>query len=376
MKIDDKHILNIFVNKNNKVISSRINKKNILKYPDEIIYLKNRFPNDDFISYTYVIQRIRDGIETLPTCRVCGKKLYNYKAKWCNNICQLKDKDFIEYRNSVIDKEQQLKRYKETCMERYGVTSGFGTPNNRCVVESKECRKLASESYKNTMHKKYNVDNYFQTEEFQDKIKDRKDEIIKKRVESYKITCNERYGVDSVLQLDKVRNNIDFNVSIDHARHTMMERYGVDNPFKMKHVREKVESPECRKKAIETKRKNGTFNTSKPEEESYELIKKVYPDVIRQYKCSRYPFACDFYIPSTDTFIECQYSWTHGYHPYNPDSKEDQDRLNELKSKYGDKWWHTWVDRDPNKRKIAKENNLNYIEFWNINELKAYIKCE
>ena len=49
MKIDDKHILNIFVNKNNKVISSRINKKNILKYPDEIIYLKNIFSNDNFI---------------------------------------------------------------------------------------------------------------------------------------------------------------------------------------------------------------------------------------------------------------------------------------------------------------------------------------
>ena len=153
-----------------------------------------------------------------------------------------------------------------------------------------------------------------------------------------------------------------------------MKRYGVDNPFKMKHVREKVESPECRKKAIETKRRNGTFNTSKPEEESYELIKEVYPDVIRQYKCDRYPFACDFYVPSKDLFIECQYSWTHGYHPYNPDSKEDQDKLNELKSKYGDKWWHTWVDRDPNKRRIAKENNLNYLEFWNINELKDWLK--
>lgn len=83
MKIDDKHILNIFVNKNNKVISSRINKKNILKYPDEITYLKNRFPNDDFISYTYVIQRIRDGIETLPTCRVCGK---NYTTIKLNGV--------------------------------------------------------------------------------------------------------------------------------------------------------------------------------------------------------------------------------------------------------------------------------------------------
>lgn len=40
MTIDDKHILDIFVNKDNKVISSRINKKNILKYPDEMTYLE------------------------------------------------------------------------------------------------------------------------------------------------------------------------------------------------------------------------------------------------------------------------------------------------------------------------------------------------
>lgn len=30
----------------------------------------------------------------------------------------------------------------------------------------------------------------------------------------------------------------------------------------------------------------------------------------------------------------------------------------------------TWSIKDPLKRKIAKENNLNYIEFWNINEVK------
>lgn len=373
MIIDDKHILDIFVNKDNKVISSRINKKNILKYPDEMTYLKNRFPNDDFISYTFVIQRIRDGIETLPKCKVCGKKLYNYKATWCSSTCQLKDKEFIEYRNLVIDKEQQLQRYRETCISRYGVTSGFGTPNNRNVVESKECRQLASKSYKNTMQEKYHVDNYFQTQEFQDKIQERKPEIIKKRVKSYKTTCNEKYGVDSVLQLDKVRKHIDYNLAINNARNTMIERYGVDNPFKMKHVREKVESKECREKANETKRKNGTFNTSKPEEESYKLLLEKYSDVVRQYKCNRYPFACDFYIPSLDLFIECQYSWTHGYHPFNPDNIEDQNKLNELKTKYGDKWWHTWVDRDPNKRRIAKQNNLNYLEFWDINELKNWL---
>ena len=35
-----------------------------------------------------------------------------------------------------------------------------------------------------------------------------------------------------------------------------------------------------------------------------------------------------------------------------------------------------WTKRDVNKRNIAKQNNLNYIEFWNINELINYINKE
>lgn len=33
----------------------------------------------------------------------------------------------------------------------------------------------------------------------------------------------------------------------------------------------------------------------------------------------------------------------------------------------------TWTIRDVNKRNIAKNNNLNWIEFWNIDELKKWI---
>ena len=46
------------------------------------------------------------------------------------------------------------------------------------------------------------------------------------------------------------------------------------------------------------------------------FLKERYPDVITQYKDDRYPFACDFYIPSLDLFIECNYHWTHGGKPY------------------------------------------------------------
>lgn len=84
-----------------------------------------------------------------------------------------------------------------------------------------------------------------------------------------------------------------------------------------------------------TKKKNHTFNTSKPEEESYNLLLHKYDknDIIRQYKDERYPFSCDFYIKSLDLFIECNYHFTHGSHPFNADNIEDVKLLENIRSK-------------------------------------------
>ena len=34
----------------------------------------------------------------------------------------------------------------------------------------------------------------------------------------------------------------------------------------------------------------------------------------------------------------------------------------------------TWTQGDPLKRETAKRNNLNYLEFWNIIDIKEFIK--
>jgi hypothetical protein len=74
----------------------------------------------------------------------------------------------------------------------------------------------------------------------------------------------------------------------------------------------------------ETKKKNNTFHTSKPEDETYKILLGKWADVVRQYKSKEYPFACDFYIPSLDLYIECQYSWTHGDHPFDENNENDR----------------------------------------------------
>ena len=65
-----------------------------------------------------------------------------------------------------------------------------------------------------------------------------------------------------------------------------------------------------------------------------------------------------------------------GNHPYNSDNIDDQNKLNFWKEK-NTKFYNTainiWTIRDVNKRNIAKQNNLNYIEFWNIDELKEWL---
>ena len=83
------------------------------------------------------------------------------------------------------------------------------------------------------------------------------------------------------------------------------------------------------------------------------------------YKEDRYPFYCDFYIVEDDLFIELNTHWTHGGKPYDPDDKECQEQLATWEEKAKTSQFYanaikTWTERDVEKRRVAKENNLNY----------------
>lgn len=132
--------------------------------------------------------------------------------------------------------------------------------------------------------------------------------------------------------------------------HSTKGRYNITNGSEMRHVRTldnipsgwrrgnvdvseetrrklSITSSSEHKKAseINTKRKNNSFCKSTPEEIYYNRLIEQYgrDDVFRQYRDERYPFNCDFYIKSKDMFIECNFHWTHGKHPYDSNSAED-----------------------------------------------------
>jgi hypothetical protein len=181
-----------------------------------------------------------------------------------------------------------------------------------------------------------------------------------------KSTCIKRYGVDNPWKSNKIKEKL---------KQTWLRKYGVDNYAKLTHNIYTF-TEEAKQKRIETKRKNHTFNTSKPEEELYLYIKERFPLVKRQYKDkNRYSYNCDFYIPNLDYFIELQGYYTHGKELYNPNSIKHQVLIQRYKERYGPNCQPItiWTIKDVEKRNCAKDHNLKFKEVWNLQEGKEFI---
>lgn len=127
-------------------------------------------------------------------------------------------------------------------------------------------------------------------------------------------------------------------------------------------------------KGIETKRKNGTLCSSGPEKKVKALLESKFKEVKYQYKSEKYPFVCDFYIPELDLYIEYQGLWTHGLRPFEGTIEDLQkvELWKNRKTKYYKMAIDTWTRRDVKKRKLAKENNLNWLEFFNMQQFMEW----
>ena len=148
------------------------------------------------------------------------------------------------------------------------------------------------------------------------------------------------------------------------AKQTCLSRYGVEHVGQVSEIRDK---------AVATKRKNNTFNTSKTENDIYKKLCEEFgkENVIRNFKDKlRYPYYCDFYIKSEDLFIELNAHWTHGPKAFDETDIECAKILADWQEKAKTSQFYqnaiqTWTVRDVEKLKIAKSNNLNYKVIYN-----------
>ena len=267
----------------------------------------------------YLENRFSDIFESHSICiyRILYKVEHMNKCPYCGNYCKF-DKNNIS--------------------------------NNYCKLTcgSKECKGIDLQRRLNEYLKQFGLTNSYQLE---------------KSKQSAKKTCLKKYGTSTYRNPEK-------------QKQTMLDRYGATAMIYTDWGDRAIHNKKVKEKEFDTKRKRGTLNSSKLEKLTYEKLLKLYPDIKCQYKDKiRYPFACDFYIPSQDLFIECNYHWTHGGHPYDENSLEDAAKLDVWKNKhtkYYDNAINTWTVRDVNKRNTAKQNNLNYIEFWSYDDLLKY----
>ena len=271
-------------------------------------------------------------------CPTCGyMSMGDFMRR--NDERVLKIKDTVKQRYGVCNVMQDAtiaKRFKDSFLLKYGVSNPRHIPNY-------------NEKYERTVRSKYGVAHYSQSSDFKRDVID---------------TCMTRYGVHNYTQSLEYKNRLSDIIS--KSKQTQKERYGAEHYAKSEIFRKKL--PDMLSKGYITKKNNGTFATSKPEDEMYERLVDLYgeDDVVRQYSSDLYPFMCDFYIQSRDMYVELNASWTHGGHWYGSDAADDStlEHWRKKESAYYDKAIETWTVRDVLKRKTAHDNDLIYLVFW------------
>ena len=398
MKTHDSLIIKILI-KNDKILTNSIRKINKGKYTNILEYLNSRYDDSDCMTET--IRRIEYKLEERPVCKWCGghvsfngyhKGSMHYSACCCSSchVKYTKDKRFEtnikKYGRKNFGSAEKVKEY---WINNYGVDNPAKTDFVKKKMRETNLRKygfncsskseIVKEKSKQTCLKRYGVEYTGQIEEAKEKSKK---------------TCLEKYGseyyigskdcLEKTIEFSKQNYNVDWFTKSkeikNKAKETMLRRYGVEYsmqiPKNKEYMSYLMSSYEMQERRYNTMKRNHTFNSSSTEEELFLYIKSRFPTVVRQYKDkNRYPYFCDFYIPELDYFIELQGYYTHGKHPFNPNSNEDLQLIEYYKKKYGEDCQPItiWSIKDVEKRDCAKRNHLNFKEVWSLEDGKNFV---
>ena len=325
------------------------------KWIEDVVYIAL---HDPFYTLATKIYWILNGLETFPVCASCKKQegfhRRNVKtiargySKYCSQHC-------------AIDGSKQLTR--QTNIQRYG---------NACSLQGEKQKAITKETWK----RKYGIENPLKVKAIKKKIKqtiasyseEKKLQIQKKKEK----TCLEHFGVSHQFKSIKIQEKI---------KKTIENRYGADYYAKTEKFKRQMSDPCLNKlrieKQVETKRRNNTLNTSRQEKEGCLLLCQKFgaENVYVQYKSQKYPFHCDYYIKSIDLYIELNQHWSHGGHFYDQNNPEDAAKASlwlAKGTKYYNVCYHVWTDLDLRKARCAIENNLRFLVFWSLDELRKW----
>lgn len=358
--IDDEYVIRYFFEGKEK-----INRIKTIRIPDIIKdYLSKRFTDSESASES--IWRIKLGLEIRPICKICGGHV------------RFNSKSIVHFTTTCGKAKCRLSLAGETNIKKYGGLSPF-------------CSKSVRDKTKAVLKDRYGVENIGSKDSplrdaMTQKCRDAcQSEELKKRMRQ---TYLKSFGYESPLAnpeiWKKTRESTikHYGCAYNKEKYntTILEKYGkkwyVETEQFIHHNKEI--SNIVQEKILMTKKKNNTFHNTRQEIEIHEKLSFMFDNVEREYKSEKYPFKCDFYIPEIDTYIEYNGFVTHGFHPFNPNDKADIETLEKWKSKQHEhplykNAIYTWTVLDVRKRSIAQQNNLNYLEFFNMTQFYEWL---
>lgn len=282
-------------------------------------YIQTIFPKEiDELAFKQKLWHFLKDVYIIPKCKICGNQVTfeTRKNQWgyhiyCSGDCAMHDENV----------KQQMFKTKEQL---------------------------------------YGDKNYNNKEKLIDTLSKRTNEEIKTITEKSKQT-----------RLLKNNGKYFSDESINKIKETTFNKYGFDSYTKTEMFRDLISNNQLsiQNKQYKTKKKNNSFNSSKIEEELENYFIDNNIKYISQYRSDVYPFACDFYFPDSNYYIEIQGSWTHGHHPFDVNNVDDIKILNEWenkskKSNFYKKAIYVWTEHDVKKRNVAKENKIKYLEIF------------
>lgn len=126
------------------------------------------------------------------------------------------------------------------------------------------------------------------------------------------------------------------------------------------------------------------YNSSKDELYIFDKLKEKYPNVIMSYTDDRFVspetnrhWQADFYDPDSDTLFNYGKHIRHGrskFNPNDPNHKKDVKWLESMPGDFYEKIRHTWTELDPLKREVAKQQGIDFIEWFNLDEFNTWFE--
>ena len=340
----------------------------------------------------------------------------------CGRRCKFKNNKYATYcsQKCAGSSKDSMEKARKTCIEKYGVEN---------PMYDDSIKKQCTDSFNRTIESKYGSADGFREHmhkvltseeanlkirEGLDRVKDHINEVnmSEERKVKTRDTIIARYGSQKAYHDHIISKSLDNKgcTREEYAEHisrkmkeTIVSKYGSIENFNeerrktiiakygsMKSYNASIKetiiakygSIEAYNKVVTdavsaTKRKNKSFSTSSTEECIAQKLTDDGIKYIRQYRCERYPFHCDFYLVDYDLFIEIQAMWVHGKRPFNPNDPECLATLKEWQDKAKASQFYinaieVWTDSDVKKREAAKASNINYLEIFSNDPDEAY----